>query len=237
MSSSEENPLRERELVNALLRRRIAGLLIVPAAASHAYLQPEIQRGTPVIFLDRPPANLNVDTILIDNRGGAYKGIEHLLAYGHRRIGLICGDPAVHTGANRVAGYRAALQDRNIESDEAFMKFGCDAADKAEAAVRELMALEQPPTAIFATSNRISIAVLRALSSYMKQLAFVGFDDFEMADMLPLPVTVIAHDPMDMGRRAAELLIARIQGDERAPQQVLIPTELIIRGSGELPPL
>lgn len=236
LSNSEEKPARERELVNALLRRRVAGLLIVPAGHDHSYLKNELSLGTPIVFLDRPPINLDVDTILLDSRPGAHKGVQHLLQHGHRRIGLICGDPGVHTGAGRVAGYHDALNDWGVPIDESLLCFGRDDPAKAEAAVHELLALPKPPTAIFSTSNRISIAALRALRGYEQKLAFVGFDDFELAEMLPTPITVIKHDPTEMGRQAAELLFARLNGDERPSQHLLLPTELLVRGSGEIPP-
>ncbi|WP_236031768.1 LacI family DNA-binding transcriptional regulator [Ktedonospora formicarum] len=236
ISNSGEDPLREREQVNALLLRRVSGLLIVPAGADHSYLTSEMRLGTPVIFLDRPPENLNVDAILLDSYGGSYTAMEHLLRQGHRRIGLICGDPSVHTGAGRVAAYRRAMTDWGLGLIEDLLCFGCDDAIKAEQAVYRLLALPQPPTAIFATSNRISIAVLRVLFSTTHKIAFIGFDDFEMADMLPIPVTVIAHNPTEMGRQAAELLFARLHGDESPPQRIVLPTKLIIRSSSEIKP-
>lgn len=236
ISNSEENPQREREQVNALFRRRVAGLLIVPAGLDHTYLKSEMRLGTPVIFLDRPSTNLEVDNILLDSYNGAHTAIEHLLKHGHRRIALICGDPSVHTGAGRVAGYRAALKEWGIQMDESLLCFNCDEPAWAEAAVHRLLALQHPPTALFTTNNRISIATLRALHTYTHRLAFIGFDDFELAEMLPTPITVIAHAPTEMGRQAAELLFARIEGDNRPPQRILLPTELIVRGSGELPP-
>jgi LacI family transcriptional regulator len=236
ISNSEENPLRERELVNALLRRRVEGLCIVPAGYDHSYLSTELRLGTPVIFLDRPPIHLQTDTIVLDNRGGARKAIEHLLSYGHRRIAVIQGDPRVYTGAERFAGYYETLTAHGIACDEALIYSGCDDAQRAQQATRALMALPHPPTAIFATSNRISIAVLRALHDCAHQLAFVGFDDFDLADMLPVPVTVVAHDSMDMGRKAGEVLFARLSGTELPLQQLVVPTQLVVRGSGELPP-
>lgn len=236
ISNSGENAARERELVNALLRRRVDGLCIVPAGLDHSYLTPEVRLGTPVLFLDRPPIHVQTDIILLDNRGGAYKATQHLLSYGHRRIAMIQGDPQVFTGAERLQGYSEALQDHHIPYDEALVRFGCDDALKAAHATHSLMTLPDPPTALFTSSNRISITVLRELRAYSQKLAFVGFDDFELADMLPLPVTVITHDPIDMGCKAAELLFARLHGDTRPPQHLTIPTELITRGSGELPP-
>lgn len=234
--NSEENAQREHELTNALFRRRVAGLLMVPASSDHSYLLAELHLGTPIVFLDRPPARLHTDTILLDNRGGARKGIEHLIAHGHRRIGVIGGDPLVYSGAERLAGYREALAAHTIPFDETLLRSNCDEPAKAQEAAAALLALENPPTALFTTNNRISVAVIRVLYRLSRQVALVGFDDFELAELLPVPVTVIAHDPAALGRQAAELLFARLAGDDRPPQHLILPTELVVRGSGELPP-
>jgi LacI family transcriptional regulator, galactose operon repressor len=234
--NSEENAPREQELSNALFRRRVAGLLMVPASHDHSYLLPEARLGTPIIFLDRPPDRLDTDTILLDNRGGARRGIEHLIAYGHRRIGVIGGDPLVYSGAERLAGYREALAVHSIPYDEALLRSNRDEPLRAQEAVHELLTLDDPPTALFTTNNRISIAVIRALYGMQRQIALVGFDDFELAELLPVPITVIAHDAAALGEQAAELLFARLRGDDRPPQHLVISTELVVRGSGELPP-
>ena len=223
ISTSEENPSRERELVNALLQRRVEGLCIVPAGQDHSYLSAEQRLGTPVIFLDRPPIHLQADTIVLDNRGGARQATEHLLSYGHHRIAMIQGDPLVYTGAERLAGYYEAFAAYGIACDKELLCSGCDDPLHAEQMTHTLMAMLNPPTAIFAASNRISIAVLRTLWKYSQQPAFVGFDDFDLADMLPLPVTVVAHDPTDMGVKAAEVLFARLAGENLPLQQLVIP--------------
>jgi LacI family transcriptional regulator len=233
--SSEESGERERELVATLLRRRVDGLLLVPAARDHRYLRPELTRGVQVIFLDRPPGGLQADAVLLDNEGGARAGVEHLLAQGHRRIGLIGDPPELYTLAERVRGYRAALAARGVDFDETLLRFGAHDVAQAEMSARALLQLPDPPTAIFAANNRVSVGALRALKAVDAQVALVGFDDFELADMLPVPVTVVRHDPAELGRRAAELLFARLDGDGGAPQTVILQTELVVRGSGEVP--
>lgn len=237
MGSVEERGERERDLVLALLRRRVEGLLIVPTGVSHSYLLPEMELGTPVVFLDRPPQQLTADAILLDNRGGAHRGVEHLLAQGHRRIGFIGGNPAVYTGAERLMGYREALNSHEIAFDEALVRLRRYDALQAESAMHELLALPEPPTAVFADNNRMSVGVLRALHMQAARIALVGFDDIELADMLPLPITVVTHDATTMGHQAADLLFARLRHDDRPPQQLVIPTQLLVRGSGEVSPL
>jgi LacI family transcriptional regulator len=234
VTSSSEDPGRERTLVGDLLRRGVDGLLIVPAGQDHRYLEPDMRLGTRVVFLDRPPGGIEADAVLLDNVGGARRAVEHLLAHGHRRIAFV-GDPqSVPTSAERLQGYRDALERAGLGLDEALVRTGPPRVEAAEAAVRQLLALERPPTAIFAQNNRNCVGVLRALRSVARPVAVLGFDDFELADMLPVPVTVMAHDPGEMGRAGAEILFARLAGDSRPPQRIVIPTRLIARGSGEI---
>jgi LacI family transcriptional regulator len=234
-ASSEESGDRERELVATLLSRRVEGLLLVPAAHDHGYLRAEVAMGVQVIFLDRPPGGLVADAVLLDNAGGARAAVEHLLAQGHRRIGLVGDPPELYTLAERVKGYRAALEAWGLALDEGLLRLGAHDVAQAELSARELLGLPDPPTALFTANNRVSVGALRALNAVEARVALVGFDDFELADMLPVPVTVVRHDPAEMGRRAAELLFARLDGNGGPAQTVVLETELVVRGSGEVP--
>jgi LacI family transcriptional regulator len=234
VGSSDENAVAERKLVGTLMERRVSGLLLVPAGRDHRYLEVELSLGMPVVFLDRPAGNVEADTILIDNIGGARAATEHLLAQGHRRIGVVGDPPTISTIAERVAGFQQAYARSGLSLDESLIRVGARDVLEAEAAVRELLALADPPTAIFATNNRACVGALRALRQDGDRAALVGFDDFELADLLS--VTVIRHQPREMGRRAVELLFARLAGDERPPQRIVLPTELVVRGSGEVRP-
>jgi LacI family transcriptional regulator len=232
IANSDEDPNSERTAVGTLLERRVAGLLMVPAGRDHAYLVDEVRLGTPVVFMDRPADSIDVDEILLDNLGGAAKATEHLLANGHRRIGVI-GDPlSIHTIAERVAGHKQTLERSGIPVDESLIRVGAHDVPDAEAATHELLALSDPPSAIFATNNRACIGALHALRAVDGRTALVGFDDFELANLLR--VTVVQHDPHEMGRRAAKLLFARLAGDHRPPRRIVLPTELIVRGSAEV---
>ncbi len=233
IASNEKNAARERELIGALVRRRVEGMLIVPASHDHAYLRSEIDMGVPAIFIDRPPEHLETDAILLDNRGGARAGVENLLRQGHRRIGYIGGDPNVYTGMERLAGYRDAFAAHGVPCDDAMILLGRHDIAQAESASYELLALPDPPTAIFADNNRMTVGVLRAIRAWKKQTVVVGFDNIELADMLPFPLTVITHDPLTMGRIATTLLFSRLDGDERPPQHLIIPTQLTIYSAAE----
>jgi LacI family transcriptional regulator len=234
VGNSDEDPATERRLVGTLLERGVSGLLLVPAGRDHAYLNDELAVGLRVVFMDRPPGNLEADAILIDNVGGARMATHHLLGHGHRRIGVVADPPTIHTIAERVAGFHDALARAGVPVDESLLRVGARDVLEAEAATRELLSLPDPPTAIFATNNRACVGALRAIRGTGARAALVGFDDFELADMLS--VTVVRHDPREMGRRAARLLFARLAGDERPTQRIVLPTELVARGSGEIRP-
>jgi len=234
--SCEEDPERERELVLRLLRRSVDALLIVPAGSDHRYLLPEIGAGTPVVFLDRPPRGIEADTVLFDNVGGARQAIEHLLRHGHARIAFVGDPPSMYTAAERLEGYRAALRDAGVDPRDELVSAGSHDAASAERAVRELLALpaDTRPTALFTANNRNTIGALRALRDASDTIALVGFDDFELADMLPVPVTVVRHDPAEMGRIGADLAYARLDGEDALPRRHTIACELVARGSGEV---
>jgi LacI family transcriptional regulator len=236
-ASCEEDPDRERQLVLRLLRRSVDALLVVPAGHDHRYLEAELRAGTPVVFLDRPPHGLEADTVVLDNRGGARAAVRHLLDQGHRRIAYIADPGGLFTAAERLAGYRAAMAAAGVGVSDELVRLGTHDTAQAEAVVRELLALPpgRRPTAIFTGNNRNTVGALRALRGLEDEIALVGFDDFELAELLAVPTTVVRHDAERMGAEAAALAFGRLDGDGAPPRRVVVPTELVARGAGEVP--
>ena len=230
-ASAREDADRERELAAALLRRRVDALLIVPAGPDHRYLS-----SARTVFLDRPPGGIDADTVLLDNRGGARSAVEHLIARGHARIACITDAAELYTARERLAGYRDALRAAGIEDDPSLVISGNRDVGSARSAAEHLLALpdKRRPTAIFAANNRNTVGALHALRKADRALALVGFDDFELADLLG--TSVVRADPWRLGEQAATLAFARLDGDDRPPLEVTVPTELIPRGSGEVAP-
>jgi LacI family transcriptional regulator len=234
IATTDDDPSQEEPIVAAMLERRVHSLLIVPIAADQSYLEGERQLGTPVICIDRPAQNLAADSVVFANQQGSTEAVRSLLSHGHRRIAFVGGPPALYTQGRRLAGYRQALFEAGVPASAAWERTDASDAAAAERAVRELLAAPDPPTAILGGNNRASTGVLRALRHDERRVAFIGFDDFDLADMLG--ITVVAHDPEQMGREAVLLALAR-QGDFTAPpSQLMLPTRLVRRGSGELPP-
>jgi LacI family transcriptional regulator len=233
-ASSEEDPETERGLTTELLERRVCGLMVTTILTDHTHLEPERRMGLPIAFLDRPPAGIVADTVALDNEGGARLAANHLLAHGHRRIGLIGDLSRLPTHRERVAGFQGALEAAGLTDWDRYVRTDSHDSEAAGRAARELMTLPQPPTALFTTNNRNTIGALRALNELGAAPALVGFDDFELADVLG--ITVVTHAPEDMGERAAELLLERLAGGTAPAHVERLPVRLVERGSGERRP-
>jgi LacI family transcriptional regulator len=228
--SSDEDPEQERHLIRSLLERRVDGLIVAPAASDHRYLLPDMAHGLALVFIDRPPGRILADTILLDNAGGVRAAVEHLLDLGHQRVGFVGDLPSIFTAAERLRGYRAALGERGVAEDPEIVRLGSHDAESAGLAVRDLLGLSRAPTAVLTGNNRITTGVLSELGRSGGELAVVGFDDLELADLLRLPLTAVAYDAVELGRRAASLIVRRLDGDDGPPEQLIEPTSLIVRG-------
>jgi LacI family transcriptional regulator len=162
--------------------------------------------------------------------------VEHLLEHGHERIACVADPEELVTASERVAGYRDALAAAGIELDPALVRTDVRDPEHSEAIVAELLDLpkKRRPTALFTGNNRHTVGALRALRSRRREVALVGFDDFELADLLA--TTVVRYDAQRLGAEAAQLAFDRLDGDDDPPRRVILPTELVPRGSGEVPP-
>ncbi len=236
-ASLDEAPDREEALVASLVRRRVDGLIIVPATKRQDYLASELRAGMPVVMVDRAPRGIDVDSVSVDNAAGAALAVGHLLDQGHRRLGIITDVPEVYTARMRREGVRTAYADRGIGFDEGALH-AVRTEEEARALVHDVMAGARPPTGIFAARNVIAVGAARALSELglRERVALVGFDDFPLADLLDPPLTVVRQNSARIGHTAATMLFERIAGESCAPRHVVFDCELIVRGSGEIAP-
>jgi LacI family transcriptional regulator len=239
VSSSGYVPENEKPTVLGLVNRRVAGLILTPTSGDHSYLAGGggLPYAVPVVSVDRPAVRLDCDTVLVDNESAARTATEHLLGRGHRHIGFVGDRLTVYTTALRYQGYRAAHSAAGVPVDDSLVCISPSAEDDIDAQVSALVRRSPSLTAILSSNARSSLATVRALHrSGRTDIAHVSFDDFDGAEALTPPVTVVYQDPALMGRRAAELLFERIDGVGVPARHVVLPTELIPRGSGELLP-
>jgi LacI family transcriptional regulator len=238
IGSLDEDPARERELASTLIDRRVDGLIIVPAGRDHSYLITERRAGTCVVFLDREPRLIDADAVISDNRNGAITAVQHLIDLGHRRIAYLGDALSIPTAAARFDGYLHALADAHIEPEDALITHDLRAIDAAVAATSALLGAATPPTALFPSQNLVTIGATKALRSHRLEdsVAVVGFDDFPLADTVTPGISVVTQDAPAMGRLAAELLFARLDGQDAPARTYVVPTRMTLRGSGEIRP-
>ncbi|MBT0566403.1 LacI family DNA-binding transcriptional regulator [Williamsia sp. CHRR-6] len=231
IASVDEDPTAERHAVEGLISRQVAGLLLVAGGEDFGFLADEIGLGTPVVFLDRPAAGLEADEVVLANEAGAREGTEHLLAGGFTRIAIIVA-ASRHSTGERLRGYRNAISAALGEVDESLIvQLDKGSAEEAEAAARTLLAAPNPPDAVFATTGFVTLGLLRALDG-RTDIGIVGFDDLPLADMLPVPVTVLSSEPTELGTLGVRTLFDRIDGDTTPPRHHEIQPRLVVRSSG-----
>ncbi|MEW1773636.1 LacI family DNA-binding transcriptional regulator [Streptomyces sp. NPDC086777] len=232
LSNSGEQAELEPGLVNGLVDHRVEGLIVVPAGSRQRHLA-DAMRHVPVVLAARPPAGLDTDCVLVEDFHGAREAVTCLLAEGHTRIAFLGNPPALYTGAERLRGFWAAHEEAAVEPDGALVRQGLVDAAAAERATRELLDLPDGPTALFCTNNRITQGAIRALYKAGTDLPLAGFDDFDLSDVLGLPLTLVSYDADDIGRQAAQLLIDRLSHQDTEPpasRRVTVPTRLMRYG-------
>jgi LacI family transcriptional regulator len=236
--SCDEHPDRERELIGSFRERRVDGIVVVPASHDHAYLYVERRAGTALVFVDRPASHLDADSVVSDNAGGALSAVRHLLEHGHRRVGFLGDLLSIATAEARLRGYTRALELAGIALNEELIRTELRDPEAAGAAIDDMLALPEPPTAFFTAQNLLTIGGVRALrrAGREREIALIGFDDISLADMLDPAISVVAQDPQAMGRAAADQLFRRLDGDTSPAVHRVIPVTLIARGSGEILP-
>jgi len=231
VGSTRQSYERERDLLRDLvLRRRVDGLLVVPTAHTQHELHAELTRWAPMVFIDRTPVGVSADAVVLDNHGGARSAVEQLLAQGHRRIAYIGGDPSVTTGARRLAGYKQAIKRAGAGFDPALVRMNVHTVADALTTTAALLAQKPQVDAVFADNNRMCVGALQAVHDAGRPIAVAGFDDVELAALLPHPVTLVTYDAIAMGAHAAELLFARIKGSAGPPKRSVHRTTLVTRG-------
>ena len=235
-ASLDEDPQREQRLVQEFLKRRVDGLILTTISESQNYLEPELEHGMPMVFVDRAPRGLAADAIVSANLQGAEIATDHLITHGHRRIAFLGDRLEIATARLREEGFLRAMARAGIPASHTLVIDRLDNEQAARDAVARLMASDDPPTALFTAQNLITVGAIRALRALGAQhrVGLVGFDDVQLGDLLDPGITVVAQDPKEIGRLAAARLLARLGGERLPITTIEVPTTLIQRGSGEM---
>lgn len=218
LTTSHDDPDKERRLINSLLERRVRGVVIVPTAADYSYLDMERRRGFSFVFADRPAPYLAADTVLVDNRQGAAEALEHLLERGCRRVALIADDPTIWTSAERMQGFRDAVLQRRLPAEQFPIVSGIHTSEAAATVTRGLPAVD----GIVAANMPIALGVAATATA---PLPIVCFDRFEGA--AAMGITTLDHDPARIGREVARILLGRCAAPDQSPfETVVVPIHI-----------
>jgi LacI family transcriptional regulator len=245
LTNTDEDADVERSNVRVLLSRRVDGLIVAPTSPVADHLAAATESGCPVVLLDRRLDGFPADTVLVDNVAAARDVVERLLAAGHSRIAMVTGGSrhaerrdratTISTGDDRVDGYVAALTDAGVARPETYLRTGAATPEMAASLMSELIALPDRPTAVFASDSRVALGVLKAIREagleVPRQISMVGFDDADWTSVVNPPISVVAQPTYELGRRAAETLIARLSGDETPPRVHVMATDFLARRS------
>jgi LacI family transcriptional regulator len=250
--NTDEDVAVERSALAVLVSKRVDGVIVAPASpVDVAHLAAVQQTGCPVVLLDRRVQGVDADVVLVDNLAAARDVVERLLAAGHRRIAMVTGgassadqerlgSPSGSTGRDRVDGYLGALADAGVPDPGEYLRTGAHSRALAEQRTRELLELPSPPTAVFASNSVVAIGVLKALRDARveipQQISLVSFDDADWTGVVAPAISVVAQPAQELGRCAAEVLVARMRGAAGAPRSYVRATEFVSRDSVAGPP-
>ncbi|MDQ4215503.1 LacI family DNA-binding transcriptional regulator [Microbacterium capsulatum] len=238
-SSLDDDPEREVAAVEAFVRRKVDGLILTCVAESQAYLAELVPPEMPVVFIDREASGYVADTVLSDNVEGARLATRHLLGFGHRRLALLIDRRDIWTARERERGFLAALAEFGVPAETATIVADLSGQHAAERAVTTLLSAPDAPTAIVSGQNLITVGAVHALRKLGRHhdVALIGFDDVELADLMDPGLSVVAQRPKVLGRLAAERLFASLDAGHRLdPAPIVVPVDLVPRGSGEIRP-
>jgi LacI family transcriptional regulator len=192
------------------------------------------RNGVVVVEVDRQLAAVPCDAVVIDNERGAREATSHLIALGHRRIGLLVVDTEWTSDAGRLKGYRDAHADAGLPLDERLIVRIAPHAGDTDSRIAALLDIEAP-TAIFAANNLLAEhawrVVRRSQLRLPEDVSLVGFDDVPWMEMVSPPITVVAQPAVEMGRRAAALLLRRLADPAAEPAVERLQPSLVVRGS------
>jgi LacI family transcriptional regulator len=235
LADTHDIPERELQVVQALHQHRVDGIILAPSTTSNERAVSYIRENKiPAVLVDRLVSE-EFDQVGVYNADSVERLVDHLVGLGHRRIGMVPGQPGFATTLERIAGYRSAVARHGIDAEDDLIAPSSIDIDSAADSAEGLMRVAHPPTAILAGNNLATIGVMRGLRrcgvAVPRDVALVGFDDFDWADSFEPRLTVVAQPCLDIGRVAANLLLERIKDPDKPPTTTRLQTSLIVRDS------
>ncbi len=227
----------ERNYLDSFHRRRVDGIVRIPAIDAPGGKAKSVLGNLPVVYADRYPLvrDSYVGRVGVDNRRAADSATRYLLSLGHRQIGIIAGDATSGTSVDRLEGFMQALRSAKIRPDRSMIHRGHNDMESGHFHAMQLLTRVQRPTAIFCTNNTMALGALAAIQEIglgcPEDISLLGFDDFYWATLLRPRLTVVRQPAREVGMIAARMLIDHIEGRPSIPTPALLATQLIVRDS------
>lgn len=235
IGNADADQEREDAFLRLMQLEAIDGLIIAPTREDSLAIAEIVESGLPVVVIDRRVSTTDVDTVLTNNFSGSLRAIQHLIALGHQRIGVISGPLHLTSGRERYNGYLQAMADANLKVESSLTRFGDYRHSTGYELAWDLISQPDPPTALFVANNQMTTGALNAIHEAGRiipdDIAVVGFDDLAWAISLNPPLTTVAQPTFDIGITAAKLLLDRIAKPDRPTRTVVLETELKVRAS------
>ncbi len=240
IANSANDPVHEAELISAFRQRRLDGLMIATANEGAIGLGDRIASFQASVLLDREVPGSRADAVLSDHAAGLGEAIRHLAGLGHRRIALVAGTTAQRGSRVRIEAYLAQLEQLRIPRDPDLCRPGEMTVEDGYRAVTELLELPDPPSAIIAGNNQLFAGLFAAIRDLglriPEDISVVACEETELTALHNPPLDVVRRNMDELGRTAAELLLARLDGPQRRPRRIVLATGFEARGSSAPPP-
>ena len=236
LCNSRHDSARELTYMTTLSTYAVDGLILSAVSGDLDQLSEFVKSGIPLVVVDRKLAAPDIEFIHSDHIEGAREATQHLVEFGHRRIGIITGPMDVHSALDRIQGFEEILNEHGIPNDPDLSVRGDFQVESGRRAAQEMMELPDPPTAIFACNDMMAIGALQTLRTLglgvPEDVSLVGFDDIFLASLLDPPLTTVAQSAYTIGEMAVARLVERMNGSKNLmTQEFCLPTDLIIRKS------
>lgn len=235
LCNTDEDLAKEQLYLRLMMAEKVAGVVVCPASEQGETLAPLLTAGIPVVTVDRRVYGVEVDSVLVDNITASASLVRHAIHDGHRRIAAILPPLVNTTGRQRHEGYLSALHAAGLPVDADLVRSDAPREESGYRLTAELLALPQPPTALFTGNNMLTVGAMRCLQEHgitiPDTMALLGFDDLDWMSLVHPRLTVVAQPTYELGRTALHLLHQRIDAPTLPVRHLVLPPQLIIRQS------
>lgn len=232
----KENYELEKKKLDFLVNKSVDAIILVPSGKEEAELKKMLKNGMPIILIDRLLKNVQCDVVLGDNLNSSYDAVEQLFILGHKRVGVIVGPKEMYTAEERLKGYCRVHEDYSVKIDTELIKYGDYSMQSGFYMFKELLNIQNPPTAIYITNYEMTLGTIMAINEMNikipEDISIIGFDNLDLVKVINPPLSVVVQPMENIGEVTANLLLKRLSGDNsNFPSINRLKSDLIITNS------